>query len=33
MEDLIGTYIPELVSSEENMIKCPDFFEYKKCCF
>jgi len=29
MEDFIGTYIPELVSFEENMmlIKCPDFLK------
>ena len=31
MEDFIGTYIPELVSSKENMmlIKCPAFLEIK----
>jgi len=35
MEDFIGTYIPELVSSEENMmlIKCPDFLEIKNVVF
>jgi len=29
MKDFIGTYIPKLVSSEENMmlIKCPDFWK------
>jgi len=28
MEDFIGTYIPELVFYEDNMmlIKCPDFY-------
>jgi len=33
MEDFIGTYIPRLVSSEENMmlIKCPDFFGNEEC--
>jgi len=35
MEDFIGSYIPELVSSEENMmlIKCPDFLEIKTIVF
>jgi len=35
MEDFIGTYIPELVSSEENtmLIKCPNFFGNQECCF
>jgi len=35
MEDFIGTYIPELVSSEKNMmlIKCPDFLEIKNVIF
>jgi len=35
MEDFIGTYIHELVSSEENMmlIKCPDFLEIKNAIF
>jgi len=35
MEDFIGTYIPELVSFEENMmlIKCPDFLEIKNVVF
>jgi len=35
MEDFIGSYIPELVSSEENMmlIKCPDFLEIKTVVF
>jgi len=35
MEDFIGTYIPKLVSSEENMmlIKCPDFLEIKNVIF
>jgi len=35
MEDFIGTYIPELVSSEENMmfIKCPDFLKIKNVVF
>jgi len=35
MEDFIGTYIPELVSSKENMmlIKCPDFSEIKNVVF
>jgi len=31
MEEFIGSYIPELVSSEENimLIKCPDFLKIK----
>jgi len=35
MEDCIGSYIPELVSSEENMmlIKCLDFLEIKSAAF
>jgi len=35
IEDFIGSYIPELVSFEENMmlIKCPDFFGNQDCCF
>jgi len=35
MEDFIGTYIFELVSSEENMmlIKCPNFLEIKNVIF
>ena len=35
MEDFISTYIPELVSTEENMIliKCPDFLEIKNVVF
>jgi len=35
MEDFIGSYIPELVSSEENMmlIKCPDFSKIKTAVF
>jgi len=35
MEDLIGCYIPELVSSAENMmlIKCSDFLEIKTVIF
>jgi len=35
MNDFIGTYIPELVSSEENMmlIKCPNFLEIKNVVF
>ena len=35
MEDFISTYIPELVSAEENMmlIKCPDFLEIKNVVF
>jgi len=35
MEDFIGTYIPELVSSKENMmlIKCPNFLEIKNVVF
>ena len=35
MEDFIGSYILELVSSEENMllIKCPDFLEIKTAIF
>ena len=35
MEDFIGTYIPELVYSKENMmlIKCPDFSEIKNVVF
>jgi len=35
MEYFIGTYIPELVSFEENMmlIKCPDYLEIKNVVF
>jgi len=35
MEDFIGTYVPELVSSKENMmlIKCPYFSEIKNDVF
>ena len=35
MEDFIGTYILEMVSSGENMmlIKCPDFWEIKNVVF
>jgi len=35
MEDFIGTYIPELVSSEENMllINCLDYLEIKNVVF
>jgi len=35
MEDFIGTYIPELVSSKKNMmlIKCPNFLEIKNVVF
>jgi len=35
MEDFISTYIPELVSSEENMmlVKCPEFLEIKNVVF
>ena len=35
MDDFIGTYIYELVSSEENMmlIKCPEFMEIKNVVF
>jgi len=35
MEDFIGTCVPELVTSEENMmlIKCPDFLEIKNAIF
>ena len=35
MEDFIGTYIPAMVSSGENMmlIKCPDFSEIKNAVF
>ena len=35
IEDFIGTYIPELVSSEENMmlIKCLDFLKIKNAIF
>jgi len=35
MKDFIGTYIPELVSSKENMmlIKCPEFLEIKNVVF
>ena len=35
MEDFIGTYIPPMVSSEENMmlIKCPNFLEIKNVVF
>ena len=35
MEDFIGTYILEIVSSEENMmfIKCPNFLEIKNVVF
>jgi len=35
MKDFIGTYIPKLVSPEENMmlIKCPDFFGNQECSF
>ena len=35
MIDFIGTYILELVSSEENMmlIKCPDFLKIKNIVF
>jgi len=35
MEDFIGSYIPELVSSKENMmlIKCLDFLEIKIVVF
>jgi len=35
MEDFNGTYILELVSSEENMmlLKCPDFLEIKNVIF
>jgi len=35
MEDFIGTYIPKMVSSEENMmlIKCPNFLEIKNVVF
>jgi len=35
MEDFIGTYISELVSSEKNMmlIKCSDFLEMKNVVF
>jgi len=35
MVDFIGSYIPELVSSEENMmlIKCHDFFGNQDCYF
>ncbi|XP_068498364.1 uncharacterized protein [Phaseolus vulgaris] len=35
LEDFIGTYIPEMISSEENMmlIKSPDFLEIKNVVF
>jgi len=35
MEDFIGTYIPEMVSSEKNMmlIKFPNFLEIKNVVF
>jgi len=35
MEDFIGTYVTNLVSSEENMMlmKCPDFLEIKNVVF
>jgi len=35
MEDLIGTYIPTMVSSGENimLIKCPDYLEIKNVAF
>jgi len=35
MEDFIGTYIPELVSSKKNMMlfKCPDYLEIKNVVF
>ena len=35
MEDFIGSYIPELVSSEENtmLIKCPDILEITTVVF
>jgi len=35
MEDFIGTYVPILVSFEENMMlmKCPDFLEIKNVVF
>jgi len=35
MKYFIGTYIPKLVSSEENMmlIKCPDCFGNQECCY
>jgi len=35
MEDFIGTFFPELVSSEENMmlIKCPNYLEIKNVAF
>ncbi|XP_068461592.1 uncharacterized protein [Phaseolus vulgaris] len=35
MKDFIGTYVPNLVSSEENMMlmKCPDFLEIKNVVF
>ena len=35
MKDFIGTYVPNLVSSKENMMmmKCPDFLEIKNVIF
>jgi len=35
MEEFIGTYIPEMVSVEENtmLIKCPNYLEIKNAVF
>ena len=35
MKEFIGTYIPEMVSSEENimLIKCPNYLEIKNTIF
>jgi len=35
MKDFIGTYIPAMVSFEENimLIKCPDYLEIKNVIF